>query len=985
MKRHDPNSPAINDWRFELDRRVADFESAVLRDPKVDLSDFVSATNDEQKLQLLAELIRVDLELANERGERRAIEHYLERFPIIKQDEKMLSSLINEEQRLRRRAGEVVNQSEYRQRFGVTNPTASVSQARTFSHGPESQSQLFSSRAVRTNISDRMPAVGDTIAPGLALLEMLGQGAFGSVFLAQELSLAQRLVAVKVSAQAMGEDQMLARLQHTNIVPIYSVHQLGSFRVQVMPYMGRTTFTDLVRSFRAERPSSGAALVSTINDRAQSTLHDQPNTNPPTKPLPGKPAPLQTKILEQLSRASLVDAVLLLGVELADGLAHAHERSILHRDIKPANILLTDEGRAMLLDFNLATKTETAHCSIGGTPRYMAPEQLAGLQVDLGIYSQATDQYSLCLVLYELLTGSVHAGDAIAMDSNAQIAEMKNVRSASAPTSFPRDLSPAIQSILSKGLSPKPEHRYQSVAALREDLARQLAHQPLKYAAERSWRERISKWARRHPKLSSAGSMAMLATIILMVTVAGYQYRQQRYNLLLAQRERDDLKAAVTDVYPSAGPKVELQELLDKITRVIAPFTDQQQQLKPPRYWQALSSGDQQSAEFNVVKLSLLAGELNRRLAQQSTADQEREEFAAAQKAWIGKAEQLIGKKRDTFQQAQPTGSLEELKTRAELTPSYGNWMALGNAHLQRGEINDARLSFTSAIGARPTHPWGYYYRAITQLDQNPVIAEQDLLQFIKIKGKQADVLFNLAVAKFHQQRFQEAVALLTEAESLPDPPTRLFSLRARCKRKLGDQLGADQDLVTLMARTPTDPLSWCARGETKLTMQPSDLASADADFDHALKLDPGCLAALRNKVNLYAERYQKLDDALRLADQLLRLAPGSLSDRAGRAVLLARKKKGVEAREDVRKCLASDNALTQYQLASALILLGEPDDVQLGMACLRRAIRLDPSWAAHMPGDQDLANVSSREEFQQLMEAAKALVPANSPVTTGL
>ena len=74
----------------------------------------------------------------------------------------------------------------------------------------------------------------------------MGRGAFGRVFLARETELGGRPVAVKLSAQPDGGQLTLARLQHTNIVPVYAAHRVGRFTAQVMPFVGRTTLADLI-------------------------------------------------------------------------------------------------------------------------------------------------------------------------------------------------------------------------------------------------------------------------------------------------------------------------------------------------------------------------------------------------------------------------------------------------------------------------------------------------------------------------------------------------------------------------------------------------------------------------------------------------------------------------------------------------------------------------------------------------------------------
>src|SRR5262249_41900296 len=103
---------------------------------------------------------------------------------------------------------------------------------------------------------------------GFRLLAELGRGAFSRVFLAQQGDLANRPVALKIGTDLFGEEQALAQLQHTNIVPTYSLHQAGRFQAVCMPYLGSTTLADVFRGLRqGPLPASGRHFVSTLQDR----------------------------------------------------------------------------------------------------------------------------------------------------------------------------------------------------------------------------------------------------------------------------------------------------------------------------------------------------------------------------------------------------------------------------------------------------------------------------------------------------------------------------------------------------------------------------------------------------------------------------------------------------------------------------------------------------------------------------------------------
>src|SRR5207247_10365886 len=94
----------------------------------------------------------------------------------------------------------------------------------------------------------------------------------GRVYLAKQGRLAERLVALKVSAEMFQESQTLAQLQHTNIVPIYSVHQSGPLQAVCMPYFGGTTLEDVLKGLRGRTPPrSGRHFLRPLHDVRNST------------------------------------------------------------------------------------------------------------------------------------------------------------------------------------------------------------------------------------------------------------------------------------------------------------------------------------------------------------------------------------------------------------------------------------------------------------------------------------------------------------------------------------------------------------------------------------------------------------------------------------------------------------------------------------------------------------------------------------------
>jgi serine/threonine protein kinase len=244
------------------------------------------------------------------------------------------------------------------------------------------------------------PSPGDTFL-GFVLRRQLGKGAFARVFLATESALGDRLVVVKVSRRGTGEAATLGRLQHANVVPVHSVQkdpQTGLTAI-CMPYLGAATLDHVLERTHADPSRSRRARV--ILEAAAVGALDMPGE--------GQQAPVRL-----LRRGDYLEGVCHLAAQLADALAFIHAQGICHQDLKPSNVLLTPDGRPMLLDFNLSRDTRGGERLVGGTVPYMSPEQLQALYPESGQVplppDAPADVFSLGVIVYQLLAGTLPFG-----------------------------------------------------------------------------------------------------------------------------------------------------------------------------------------------------------------------------------------------------------------------------------------------------------------------------------------------------------------------------------------------------------------------------------------------------------------------------------------------------------------------------------------------------------------------------------------------
>jgi WD40 repeat protein len=304
------------------------------------------------------------------------------------------------------------------------------------------------------------------------LLEVLGQGGFGTVYKAHDPTL-ERTVALKVPRVAgdpgrardvLKEAKAAARLRHPNIVTVYETGQAGS------------------TSYIATEFIDGVPLAVRLQRGV-----------PPRK--------LAVRWVRDLARA----------------LAHAHTEGIVHRDVKPGNVMLDARNRPRLMDFGLARREGGGDDAgaAAGTPLYMAPEQARGDRQQIG---PACDQYALGVILYELLTGRrPYDGPAAAV-----LARKRNARPFPLPRQLDRQIPPALEAICLKALAPEPARRYADLSALADDLQRWLDDEPV-LARRGGPLERAGLWLRRHRLLAVAGGSAVVGLLVAAAAlVAGF-------------------------------------------------------------------------------------------------------------------------------------------------------------------------------------------------------------------------------------------------------------------------------------------------------------------------------------------------------------------------------------------------------------------------------------------------------------------------------
>jgi serine/threonine protein kinase/formylglycine-generating enzyme required for sulfatase activity len=341
------------------------------------------------------------------------------------------------------------------------------------------------------------------------ILECIGQGGMGTVYLAEHRDLGRR-VALKVirperlfssvvKDRFWREARAVAQLDHPNICPVFEVGEVGNVPFMAMRYLEGKTLAQIIATAQDGKRVFGAPSTAAAS-AASAAKTSSDDSLPATR--------------------SEIHAIVALIEDVARGLHAAHETGIIHRDIKPANILVTAEGRPMLLDFGLARAVEpdggaeepalTMTGDLPGTPLYMSPEQI---QPDGRRLDRQTDVYSLAVTLYECLTLCRPFDGASIRELQDAILSAPLVRPRRRNAHVPRDL----ELVVEKAIDRDPDHRYRTAHEFAEDLRRVRSYEPI-LARRPGIGVRVGRWVQRYP---------WAALFLAVVTIfAGVSWRQ---------------------------------------------------------------------------------------------------------------------------------------------------------------------------------------------------------------------------------------------------------------------------------------------------------------------------------------------------------------------------------------------------------------------------------------------------------------------------
>jgi tetratricopeptide (TPR) repeat protein len=736
-----------------------------------------------------------------------------------------------------------------------------------------------------------------TIGP-YKLVEKIGEGGMGTVYMAQQTEPVKRLVALKLINPGMDSKQVLARfnaerqalalMDHPNIAKVFDA---GTTK-------GESGGVSLGRPYFVMELVKGAPLTKYCDDHR----------------------------LTPKQRLELF-------IPVCRAIQHAHQKGIIHRDIKPSNVLVAQyDGKPVpkVIDFGIAKATGqqltdrtlvTGFGNIVGTLEYMSPEQAEVNQLDIDTRS---DIYSLGVLLYELLTGTTpldkkRLKEAAFAEILRVIREeepqkpstrLSNSTDSLSSVSAQRQMEPAkltklvrgeLDWIVMKALEKDRNRRYETANGFAMDIQRYLADEPVAAGPPSAW-YRFRKFARRK-RAALAMAICVFVALGSMAGGVGWVARDRAASEEAGARQAQEALTAARTFFG--------ENRLDLARRKLA---EARALLGAHHVVPGSLAGEIERLEAELVRFEQFFTWIDQ--AHQAEIPSPTEVALADQ----GTGGTVAVLSRKPGQEREPAKAVPFLRKALVLYETMGqkDWSAaLEPAALGRDQVEQIRRAV---------------YEELLWLGDDILVRRED-----HVSGK----LLSAAAAAW------QALAYLEKAAAAHQPTTAYFSLRARCRGALGDKEAADADAQLARATLPTLALDHFLLGQAALDTKDKD--DAVRAFEEALRLEPThywSLMRLGQSFTDLGEGPADFEAAVAVYTGCIMKRPDYAPAYRYRARALAKLKQHEKSVQDLSKAIELDprEALAWSTRGAAYNELHQYDK---GLGDLNKAIDLEPRIAS--------------------------------------
>ena len=825
---------------------------------------------------------------------------------------------------------------------------------------------------------------------------------------------------LKVVKKTLDEPEHLARLQHTGIVPIYSLHRTEAYSVLCMPYYGAATLADWLGCSDLGKQRNGQSLIGTVQ-QAQTRIGSSHSAEVETTN--ENPANEVDRIrvwnaagaqpLSRLTNLNSNGCLLWLSRRIASALAHAHERDVVHGDLKPANILLKNDGEPALIDFNLArNREEVASTHVGGTLPYMSPEQL---QVLLGRklhLSAASDVYSLGLILFQIVEDRLpFPAPLSAAESDVSVASQHRKK---AVRFDDRTISGGIKSIIAKCLEHDPKNRYASGSELLEDLDCEYANLPLKYANESFFRSRMLKLVRRYPRLFSVAPVLVVAMMFIGILASASFYWWRQSQQWYSRESLSRWTSQMSDQLPKLleGSDEEIRASVQTIGEAIELLTENKVESGEIAWFSWMPADERRFAEQGFCDDLLLAAGLASERRSQLRFDQ-----VAKIDRWLVLCQRLNLSQSKIVKSLRsaldPTNShiapsdvaanwskdgmitdgekilqarglclkglyARSIETLTELTPRRSSeclyWITVGDAQKKLGHQEAALHAYGLAINKAAGATIGYSrrFQLLSEMRKWSE-AEKDCTKLIELRPLAAYRYAERARIRESLGKNQEAIYDMDDALNLAPNANSYYFFRSRLQQNTKNPSKAKEDFLKGISLNPETVEDWISRALAQLPRYPE---KAMEDLKKAEMLEPDRFEVLQNQAHVLSEYLHDEGAATKVLSLILENDPENVWARVDRCVLLARAGNPSESLADIERVLSKGNPVdpaTYYQVACAHSLLSKkhPEYREPSLHFLSKAIL---SGYGHdlLETDRDLDPIRSEPKFTALLEVTQ-------------